>query len=324
MRLLSVELRRLGARIAIVVVMIVGLAGTALLGLAAYSSAQPMTEQQISEAQRFYEMERENWEENGEQMVADCLDAQEAEAEASGDDSLDYGCHDMEPSLDWYMWEPPRFADFASAGLSSGMLILGLVTLLVGVTFVAAEFASGSMGMWLTFVPRRGRVFISKTTAAAIAGLAFGVVWSTLFLGVTATGYALAGSDVAITAPLIHTLLKVAVTGLAATVVGTGLAFVVRHTAAALGIALGYLIGVDQILLGLVPGGERWTLLNNVTAWTNGSSLYYDEECTVDASGTMCDYVEHTIGQTQGGLVLLGVVVVVTVIAVATFRRRDV
>lgn len=324
MRLLGVELRRLIARIAIVVVMVAGLAGTALLGLAAYSTAQPMTEQQVTEAQRYYDQERQNWEENGEQMVADCLAQQETDRDATGDDSLDYMCDEMEPQLDWFMWEPPGFGEFVTSGLFSGMLILGLVTLLVGVTFVAAEFASGSMGMWLTFVPRRGRVFASKTGAAAIAGVVFGLVWSAVFLGVAAGGYALAGSDVVITAPLIHTLLKVAVTGLAVAVVGTGLAFVVRHTAAALGIAIAYLIAIDQIVLGLLPGGGRWTLLNNITAWTTGSAAYYVEQCTVEETGNVCDYVEHTITQTQGGLVLLAVVVIVTALALVTFRRRDV
>jgi ABC-2 type transport system permease protein len=321
-RLLGVELRRLLARAAIIGIALIGLAGTLLLGLAAYSTAQPMTDQQIAEAEGYYEQERQNWESNGEQMVADCLQQQEQEAELTGEE-VDWGCDQMEPQREWYLWEPPTFADFVTTSLPPALMILCLVSLLVGVTFVAAEFAAGSIGTWLTFVPRRGPVFASKTASAAVAGLAFGLLWSGAFLGATAAGYALAGSDVTITSPLIHSMLKVAVLGVAITVVGTGLAFVLRHTAAALGVALGYLIAIDTMVLQNLGAGG-WTLVNNIGAWVTGSAVYYDEQCTVDETGTTCEYLEHTITQTQGGLVLLGLVVVVTVIAFATFRRRDV
>lgn len=324
MRLLGVELRRLTARIAVVIVMVVGLAATLLLGLAAYSSAQPMTEEQLAEAEKYYELDRQNWEENGEQMIADCLEAQEMDAEASGDDTLDYGCEEMEPQREWYIWEPPAFSEFTTAALPQALLLVSLVSLLVGVTFVAAEFATGSIGTWLTFVPQRGKVFTSKTTAAALAGLVFGLVWGAAYLGVTAAGYALAGSDVTITAPLIHSVLKVGVLALAVTMIGTALAFLLRHTAAALGVAIGYLIGIDAILLQALRGGGRWSLTNNLAAWVAGRASYYEESCTTDQNGTMCDYVERTITQTQGGLVLAVVVVFVTALALLTFRRRDV
>lgn len=324
MRLLGVELRRLRARLAIVIVMVIGLGATLLLGLAAYSSATPMTDEQVAEAQRYYEMDRENWEQDGEQMIADCLEAQEADREASGDDTLDYMCDDMEPKLENYLWEPPGFAEFASQAMPQALLLVSLVTLLVGVTFVAAEFATGSIGTWLTFVPQRGRVFASKTAAAAVAGAVYGLVWGAVLVGVMAGAYALAGSDVAISARLVHSVLKIGALGIAVTLIGTALAFVLRHTAAALGVAIGYLIAIDTILLQFIKGGGRWSLTTNMSAWVTGSASYYQETCTTDQNGTMCDYVEHTVTQTQGGLVLLGVVVVVTAVAYLTFRRRDV
>ena len=324
MRLLGVELRRLRARLAIVIVMVVGLAATLLLGLAAYTTAKPMSDEQQAEARQYYEMDRENWEENGEQMVADCLEAQEAEVEATGDDTLDYMCDEMEPKLENYLWEPPTYAEFLSMTMPQALLLVCMVSLLVGVTFVAAEFATGSIGTWLTFVPERGKVFASKSAAAAVAGAVYGLVWGAVLLGVTAAGASLAGSDVVVTAPLVHSALKVGVLALAVTLIGTGLAFLLRHTAAALGVAIGYLIAIDTLLLQYLKGGARWSLSTNMTAWVTGRASYYEEQCTTDASGTMCDYVEHTVSQTQGGLVLLAAVVIVTALAFVTFRQRDV
>lgn len=324
MRLLGVELRRLRARAAVLVVMAIGLAGTLLLGWAAHQAAQPMPEEDIAQAERFYQEEVEHWESDGERMVAECLEAEAAESEASGE-QLDFGCDEMgPPQREWYVWEPPAFAEFATAALPSAMLLLAFVSLLAGVTFVAAEFATGSIGTWLTFVPRRGRVFASKTGAAAVGGLVFAAVWSAAYLGATALGYALAGSEVAVTATQVHALLKVAVLGTAVTVVGTALGFLLRHTAAALGVALGYVIAVDGIVLSALRGGGRWSLLTNMQAWVTGSASYYQDECTTTATGTMCDWVEHTVSMTQGGLVLLGVVVVLGAAALLTFRRRDV
>src|SRR5690606_41703660 len=134
----------------------------------------------------------------------------------------------------------------------------------------------------------------------------------------------LAGGARAVTAPQVRALLKVAGLGTAVTVGGTALGFLLRHAAAALGVALGYVIAVDGIVLSALRGGGRWSLLTNMQAWVTGSASYYQDECTTTATGTMCDWVEHTVSMTQGGLVLLGVVVVLGAAALLTFRRRDV
>ncbi|GAB2618645.1 ABC transporter permease subunit [Pseudactinotalea suaedae] len=325
MRLLGVELTRLRSRLAIVLLLSIGLASTALFAWAAFGSAQPMTDAQLAEAETQWELARQDWEETGDEQVASCEEAEAAESEAAGEE-LDFGCDELAPQREWFFWQPPPFDEFVGAALSSGQMILCLVALMVGVTFVAAEFASGSIGTWLTFEPRRIPVFVSKIGATALAGLLFGLVWTALFMAANAAGYALAGSEVTIAATQVHTVARAAVLAMAVAVAGAGLAFVVRHTAAALGIAIGYLIGVDMILLGaVVPGGQRWTLVNNITAWITGRPVsYYEDSCTVEAGGTVCDWVERTVSMSQGGVVTLAMVLVVTVVALLTFRHRDV
>ena len=325
MKLLGVELARLRARRAVQILLLLGLASTLLFAWAAYSSAQPMSAASREMAEEQWRLAQEDWEEYGQEQVEQCREDEAAEAERTGQD-VDWGCEDMEPQREWFFWEPPAFADYLPSAVVPGLLVIALVSLMVGVTFVAAEFATGAIGTWLTFEPRRGRVFASKTVAAAAAAVLFGLVWGALFIGANAAGYAAAGSDVAVTGTLAHLVLRAAALTAAITVVGTGLAFVLRHTAASLGVAIGYLIGVDTILLGnVVPGGQRWQLTLNLTAWLSGRPApYYEESCTVDATGTFCDYVERTVSMTQGGLVLLAVTVAVTAVAFVTFRTRDI
>ena len=64
--------------------------------------------------------------------------------------------------------------------------------------------------------------------------------------------------------------------------------------------------------------------LDHLSAWVNGSAEYYTTVCTTTADGQTCTSFTHTITQTQGGLVLGGVVVVIALLALVVFRRRDV
>ena len=43
-----------------------------------------------------------------------------------------------------------------------------LAPLLLAGSFVSAEFSTGSIGNWLTFAPRRVRVYLSKVLAAGL------------------------------------------------------------------------------------------------------------------------------------------------------------
>lgn len=322
MRLFGVELRRLRARTAIVMLVAIGLGSTLLFAWAAYQSARPMSEAQLAEAEQMWEQQQRDWEENGEQYVEDCLEAQATESELVGEE-VDYGCDQMAPQREWFFWEPPTFAEYVPGALGAGLLVVAMLSLLAGITFVAAEFGTGSIGTWLTFEPRRGRVFLSKVAAAAVGGAVFGVVWAWAFLGAIAAGYLLAGSEPSLTTALVHATLRIGVLGAGVALLGAALGFLVRHTAAALGVAIGYLIAIDTIALGR-GGGARWSLMTNVTAWGAGRASYYVTECTVEADGTFCEGVERTVTMTQGGLVTLGVVVLVTALGLLAFRRRDV
>ena len=60
------------------------------------------------------------------------------------------------------------------------MYLTGLVAFLVAASFVGAEFTTGSLANWLTFVPRRSTVFVSKLTVVAAFSLLLGLLAAAL------------------------------------------------------------------------------------------------------------------------------------------------
>lgn len=322
-RLLVVELRRLVARTATPVLVLLAIASTLMLGWSAYEAAKPLSPAELEQAEQGWELAQQDWAENGPEMVEQCLEAQETDSELQGEE-LDYGCGEMEPQREWYFPPAVTFEDLLPRMLGSGLLMLSLIALLLGITLVAAEFATGSIGTWLTFEPRRGRVFASKVAAVAIGGGVVGLLWSGALLLSMVGAFALAGAEATVRGSVVAMLLRTAVLAVAVAVIGAGLAFIVRHTAAALGVAVGYLVGVDLMLGNMVPGLARWSVTTNLSAWAQGSATYYTTECRTEADGTYCEGVEHTVSMTQGGLVLLALVAIVTAVALITFRYRDV
>lgn len=326
MRLFGVELRRLLARQAVRWLALVVLLLPVLYIWQASAVAQPMSAEQLAQAESDWAFAQQDWEENGEEIVASCLEEEERAREETGED-LDYMCEEQEPQREWYFFEPPPLREYLAPALQAGLWPLSLVAVLLGVTVVAAEFTTGALGTWLTFEPRRGRVLSSKTLAVALGGLTLGAVWSALVLGATWLGYTIAGTGGDLQASDVLPVLRGALLGAAFAVIGAGLGFLLRHTAAALGIAIGYVIAIDGLVLGtgLIPGGGRWSLLTNASAWYLGEASYYEEVCRVEPEvGTICEGVARVVTATQGGLVVLAFVGVVTALAWLTFRRRDV
>lgn len=213
--------------------------------------------------------------------------------------------------------------------LLGGAYLLAFVGFLVGAGFVAAEFSSGSMANWLTFEPRRMRVYASKLTAAGLGLLPVTVA----LLGMLTAGAWLIvgqfGSTAGTTAKVWGDLgemgaRSVALT-LATAVTGAAFGVLLRHTAAVLGIAVGYMVLVEGVFGQALEGVRPWLLQLNVNAWLQHGATYFIESCTTDArGGYTCQGVEKvlTFGHSSA---YLGVVVALVIgLAALVFRRRDV
>ncbi|AEG44905.1 ABC transporter permease subunit [Isoptericola variabilis] len=350
-RLLRVELRRLWARRLTRWMTVAVLAVVAITGASAFSMASPPTEAQIAEAERFYADELAWWEEHGEEQVASCK-----EDEAAQPEPVDWGCDDMAPRLEhflpptttfvpsaeqrgsmgpestdpavaavysslWYGW-----GGLAAAAQSATFLLV--IAFVVAVSFVTAETSSGALGMWLTFEPRRQRVYWSKAAAAGLGTVPLVLLGWAAVVGVVYAAHAWYGTLGDVTPQVWGEVAaytgRLVVAGAATAVVGVALGVLLRHAAAAIGAAVVLLWASSVFSYGL---GElqRWMPALNLRAWVDAGATYGTTTSLVAEDGTYYEeWVERAVSQTQGGVYLLVLTALLTLVAVLVFRRRDV
>ncbi len=328
-----VELRRFVARSAVRWLLVGMLAVVGVMAYGAYSDTRPPTRAQLDSAQQALDEQLVYWEDGGgEQQIQDCLDAEAAERERDPDAMVDFGCDQITPpQLDWFLPHRTTFAESAASWMSQVVTFGLMAALIIGATFVAAEFATGSLSTWLTFEPRRGRVFASKTAVAGVAAGVATLVQAALTVGATWVASGLNDAHGEVTAELwtqlAHGALRAGGMGLAAAVIGAALAFLLRHTAAAIAVVFAWLAILETLLRVNVEWFARWSVYLNMEAWLRGGleEPIGPGSCTTDSSGvTSCDSEMLIITMTQAGWYLLALVAVILVAAVLVFRRRDV
>lgn len=326
MRLLRVELDRFFSRRSTQVAL-VGLLGMVLVALfATYQTSKPASEAEVAQATQWYEDELVYWEENGKQEMADCLADEATEQETNPD--VDWGCEYLEPQLENYLQADQRLVDQAAGLVPAIGFATAFFAFVVGVSLVAAEFATGSMGSWLTFEPRRTRVFWSKTVAAGLGVVVPTIVASVLVVAGSWGLFAAWGAADGVTAEIWTEVavggLRVLLLSVGFAVLGAALAMILRSTAAAIGLAVGYFVVVEGFLVQMVSGAQAWSLFQSFQAVLRGSSTYGVEDCTTTSSGVSCTWVERTVSLTHGAVELSVLLAVVLAVALVVFRRRDV
>jgi ABC-2 type transport system permease protein len=333
--LVGVELRRLWWRR---LTRLVLLGVVAFIGVSTYAAYQETSPGALAQRTADYttmveEMKRQEAGISAEDRAAQrksCLD-QQAEARVN-DPAVDFGC-DQQPSAP----TPAEFGIVAAdrGGITmemvqNGVPVLGFLALLLGASFVAAEFAAGSMGNWLTFQPRRVRVGTAKLVAATGGGLVVG-----------AFGVALAAAAAALVtlvnapppdlpvgpAPVVPggslglLLLRVVVVAALAGLGGAVLGLLVRSTAGVIGIALGWLLVVESFFGAAIAEGalQPWLLRTNIEGFIRAGTTYYSTTC--DNNGCQMTGVPH--GLTASWVSLLVLAGVGVAVALASFRSRD-
>lgn len=326
-RLTLVELRRLFARTLVIVAMLAGVAVAGLTLVTGAASVHPLSEAEIAAAEVYYEQAVADWEEHGEEMEASCREQEALESEATGTD-VDFGCDQMEPQREWYVPQPPAYGDYLPGILLMLSTLMVLLPLMIGATATAAEHSTGAIGNWLTFEPRRLRVYVSKVVAPALGTIPLAVVVVLVTIAGTWWIFDSRGLADDVTAQVwtevAWNCARLVAAAVLAGAVGAALGFLLRSFAAVLGVVAGYAIAVEGILANLLEWLRPWTVSLNLTAWVNGEASYWVSTCTTDASGTFCTGVEHTITMAQGGGYLLALAAVLIVVAAVVFRRRDV
>jgi ABC-type transport system involved in multi-copper enzyme maturation permease subunit len=184
---------------------------------------------------------------------------------------------------------------------------------LLGSSLVGAEWHAGTMATLPTWEPRRVRVLAAKLVAAG--GLAFAVaIGLQLLLGAALLPAGLLrGTTEGIDSSWLRSLggvgLRVAAVSVLGAMMGLSIATIGRNTAAALGIAFGYLAIVESTIRGLRPRWQQWLLGDNIMVVITNQPQNFP---LVDRS---------TLG---AAALLTGYTLALVALAMANFRRRDI
>jgi ABC-2 type transport system permease protein len=318
-RLVWAEVTRLLSRrltgIALIILLL-GLGGSQLIVNDALS---PLTGEQLAAAERAYEQAHKDWADNHESYEQGCRDTGGAAAE----------CTIPEPTPAEFAVEPAPFADVARTALGLSTVLVALVTFLIAASYIGAEYSSGSIANWLTFIPRRGRIFWSKLITLIGFAALLGAFGAALVLAASLAIARWYGSRIDSLPELAELGGRsvLAVIGLA--VVGFCLGVLTRHTAAAIGVLLASAVvwSVRTGPLSSVAWAQRitrWTPEGNMAAIVERGYRYYVPVEKVTPDGVNIEFIEHSVSFTHGLLYWSILLALIVACSLLIFRRRDV
>ena len=319
-RLVLAELKRLRSRRVALVAGIVLLVAVGLYQILVASEVSPPTPDEVTQQQTYYDQAHAEWEQTHVEQEKQCTDG--------GGSASD--CAWPEPTRADYALTATPFDQIAPAAVKVGAYAALLASFLVGASFIGAEYSTGSLANWLTFVPRRLAVYASKLVAVVLGSALAGAVAAFLALGLvvlltTAYGGGLTGLGAA--AAIAGRAVPVACL---AGVAGFTFALLTRHTVAALGIALGYVVvsAVVGSIAANADGPLGWLppylAENNVAAFLEHGTTYYQYVETVTPDGVSGDSVEKHLSFGHSAVYWAVLLVVSLVAGAFVFRRRDV
>jgi len=196
-------------------------------------------------------------------------------------------------------------------GTSFIVFVMGLV---IGGSSVGADWQYGTMAALLTWEPRRVRVFFTRVGVVLIFVFVLAVVLQVAFSMMLAAAASLRGGtgetgdawlrDVA------GTTLRIGIATALGATLGATMAMIGRNTAAALGVAFGYLAIAESLLRGLLPKISSALFSTNVVVFIDGKA------------GTSETGSSISVGRASVTLALYAGVLIV--VALTLFRTRDV
>jgi ABC-2 type transport system permease protein len=319
-RLVLAELVRLRSRRVVLVGALLVLAAVGLFQLVVDDEVRPPSASEVTEQRQYYDQAHAEWEQTHAAQEKDCQDSGQAPAD----------CVWPEPTPADYSLTATAFADIGPGAVQLSAYVTLLAAFLVGASFIGAEYSTGSLANWLTFVPQRLKVYGSKLVAVVLASAAGGAVANFLMLGLVALLTRVHGGGLTGIGEAAAIAGRAVPVACLAGVAGFVFALLTRHTVAALGIALGYVVASTVLStiamhadgpLGWLP---PWLPENNVAAFLNHGTTYQQYVETVTAEGTSGDSIEKHVSFGHSAVYWLVLLVVAVVSAALVFRRRDV
>jgi ABC-2 type transport system permease protein len=318
-RLVVTEITRLLSRRFTGIALILLLLGLGGYQLVVNESLSPVTGEQLAAAQRSYDQSHQDWVDNHEKYERDCRDTGGTAEE----------CTVPEPTMAEFSVAPTPFREAATTALELSSVVVALVAFMIAASFIGAEYTSGSIVNWLTFVPRRGRVFWSKLLSLVGFAALLGAFGAALVLAGALALASFHDSHIESLRELAEMGARssLAVIGLA--VLGFCFALVTRHTAGALGVLLGYAVVWFLRMSVLaerawVQRSIQWTPEANLAAIVEHGYTYSVPIQKVTPDGANIEFVERTLSFTHGAVYWSVLIALVILASLLIFRRRDV
>ena len=233
----------------------------------------------------------------------------------------------------WYM--PATFdfrGDFGDM-ITTFAAVLALVAYIIGASFVGAEWSSGGMMNLLLWRPRRLQVLGTKLavllTGTTVLTVLLAAVWTAGFYLIAMARGTTAGMTSGAWQSTALMEVRALVLVLVAGALGFGLASIGRHTATALGVAIGVIVvlqfGVAAVLgMANVKFPELYLAPFWVIAWLNKEYVAQDyNTCNFSPNGGCLPETLTITWQMAGGAMVLLFVLVVGG-AMWTMRKRDI
>jgi ABC-2 type transport system permease protein len=323
MRLLRVELTRFRSRRAVVLMLVAaGLLAAFLAGSTAWET-RPVSDSDMARAQQQAEADAQS-----RFVQRDLRQCREEPRQWGGPGTTAADCEQMiMPQPEWYLDRSQLSLreEMGDTGLAVAILVTGILVI-VGTTFAGADWASGSMSNQLLFRPRRAQVWLAKAAAVTLgatvaAAVVIGGFWLALYLVAEsrdlATG-ATVQQDIRWTAARGALLAGFGALG------GFAATMLLRHTVGTLAALFAYVVGGEAVIAVFAAAGSgRWSPATNVFGWLRDGYEYFDPNQPCPTNGDMCNQMVP-VSLAQSGAYLAAVLVLVALVSLVSFRRRDV
>jgi ABC-2 type transport system permease protein len=204
----------------------------------------------------------------------------------------------------------PSDVEDVTINTSAVVILLGFI---VGASFIGAEWQAGVMPTTLSWESRRTRVFFTKLAAVVGSVFVVALIWHALFDGALTGLLALEGTlgeaDGEWLRAVTGLALRISAVAAGAALLGYASGHIGRSTAGALGIGLGYVFAVENVLGSNFKPLRPWMMFWDSTVFVKGQ---FEAGGDVPGRSTF-----------EAGVVLLAYAIGVTVVAVWLFRTRD-
>ncbi len=204
----------------------------------------------------------------------------------------------------------PSDVEDVTINASALLILLGFI---VGASFIGADWQAGVIPTTLSWESRRTRVFFAKLAAVVGSVFAVALVWHALFDGALTGLLALEGTFGQANREWLR-----AVTGLAvrvsavsagAALLGYAAGHIGRSTAGALGLGLGYILAVENVVGTNFKPLRPWMMFWDSTVFVKGE---FEAGGDVPGRSTL-----------EAGVVLVAYAIGFILVAVWLFRTRD-